>query len=159
MTRQLITTLVGIALLAGCSENQFLPTPPVTPKSVASPVRSPVLQTAPEGFVVRSQQEPSSIENTESEPNSDTHVWLKPYSKLDGTFVEGHWRKKTDGELRGKKPKKEKLAPVVTTHYEEPSYSYSGGNEGGGGSVHVKGYTRKDGTYVAPHTRSAARRK
>lgn len=24
-----------------------------------------------------------------------------------------------------------------------------------GGAVHVKGYTRKDGTYVAPHTRSA----
>lgn len=26
---------------------------------------------------------------------------------------------------------------------------------GKGGSVSVKGYTRKDGTYVAPHTRSA----
>ena len=25
----------------------------------------------------------------------------------------------------------------------------------GGGSVHVRGYTRKDGTYVAPYTRSA----
>lgn len=28
-----------------------------------------------------------------------------------------------------------------------------------GGSVHVKGYTRKDGTYVKPHTRSAPRRR
>ncbi|MBD8084496.1 hypothetical protein [Chryseobacterium caseinilyticum] len=28
-----------------------------------------------------------------------------------------------------------------------------------GGSVHVKGYTRKDGTYVRPHTRSAPRRR
>ncbi len=27
--------------------------------------------------------------------------------------------------------------------------------KGSGGSVHVKGYTRKDGTYVAPHYRSA----
>lgn len=27
-----------------------------------------------------------------------------------------------------------------------------------GGTVHVKGYTRKDGTYVQPHTRSAPRR-
>ena len=27
-----------------------------------------------------------------------------------------------------------------------------------GGTVHVKGYTRKDGTYVKPHTRSAPRR-
>jgi hypothetical protein len=29
------------------------------------------------------------------------------------------------------------------------------GNKGGGGSVHVRGYYRKNGTYVAPHTRSA----
>ena len=29
----------------------------------------------------------------------------------------------------------------------------------GGKSVHVKGYTRKDGTYVKSHTRSSARRK
>ncbi len=28
-----------------------------------------------------------------------------------------------------------------------------------GGSVNVKGYTRKDGTYVSPHTRSAPRRR
>lgn len=27
-----------------------------------------------------------------------------------------------------------------------------------GGTVHVKGYTRKNGTYVSPHTRSAPRR-
>jgi len=35
---------------------------------------------------------------------------------------------------------------------------YSGGSTGkshGGGSVYVSGYTRKDGTYVRPHTRSA----
>src|SRR5581483_3270368 len=29
----------------------------------------------------------------------------------------------------------------------------------GGGSVHVRGYVRKDGTYVAPYTRSAPRSK
>jgi len=28
-----------------------------------------------------------------------------------------------------------------------------------GGTVHVKGYTRKDGTYVRPHTRSAPKRR
>ena len=31
--------------------------------------------------------------------------------------------------------------------------AFAGGK--GGGDVGVKGYTRKDGTYVAPHTRSA----
>jgi hypothetical protein len=36
--------------------------------------------------------------------------------------------------------------------YTPPSYS-------GGGTVHVRGYYRKDGTYVRPHTRSAPRRR
>jgi hypothetical protein len=31
----------------------------------------------------------------------------------------------------------------------------SGQNRGSGGSVHVSGYYRKDGTYVHPHTRAA----
>lgn len=34
--------------------------------------------------------------------------------------------------------------------------AFAGGRGGGkGGSVDVRGYTRKDGTYVAPHQRSA----
>lgn len=39
-----------------------------------------------------------------------------------------------------------------------PSYNYTPGTSSGG-TVHVKGYTRKDGTYVRPHTRSASRRR
>ena len=35
---------------------------------------------------------------------------------------------------------------------------YSNRNYSGGGTVHVRGYTRKDGTYVRSHTRSAPRR-
>jgi hypothetical protein len=35
----------------------------------------------------------------------------------------------------------------------ETTSSYSGG-----GTVHVRGYYRKNGTYVAPYTRRAARR-
>lgn len=40
------------------------------------------------------------------------------------------------------------------TNYES---SYSGNSSGG--TVNVRGYTRKDGTYVRPHTRSAPRRR
>jgi hypothetical protein len=44
-----------------------------------------------------------------------------------------------------------------------PSYSYGGGgssrSRSTGGSVSVRGYYRKNGTYVAPHTRSAPRRR
>jgi hypothetical protein len=36
--------------------------------------------------------------------------------------------------------------------------SSSGGRSSGGGSVYVRGYTRKNGTYVSPHTRSRPRR-
>lgn len=32
--------------------------------------------------------------------------------------------------------------------------AFAGGKRGGGGDVSVKGYYRKDGTYVQPHTRS-----
>ncbi|MBB6369084.1 hypothetical protein [Chryseobacterium shigense] len=41
------------------------------------------------------------------------------------------------------------------------SYSTSNYNSSyrSGGSVHVKGYTRKDGTYVKPHTRSSPSRR
>jgi len=42
---------------------------------------------------------------------------------------------------------------LTKTTYQNTSSSSSGG------SVYVKGYTRKDGTYVRPHTRSTARRR
>ena len=37
-------------------------------------------------------------------------------------------------------------------------YGSGGSGSSGGGRVHVRGYTRKDGTYVRPHTRSRPRR-
>jgi endonuclease YncB( thermonuclease family) len=44
--------------------------------------------------------------------------------------------------------------------YSSPAYSPSPSSSvsSGGGTVHVKGYYRKDGTYVRPHTRSRPRR-
>lgn len=39
------------------------------------------------------------------------------------------------------------------------NYTKSSSTTSAGGSVQVKGYTRKNGTYVAPHTRSAPRRR
>jgi len=43
---------------------------------------------------------------------------------------------------------------VVFTVIGDVNVSYARGGRGGG-SVTVKGYTRKDGTYVQPHNRSA----
>lgn len=50
-----------------------------------------------------------------------------------------------DGQLYG-----------YTTKKKKKTSSYSTSN---GGTVNVKGYYRKDGTYVRPHTRSAPKRK
>ncbi|WP_426278598.1 hypothetical protein ACN9MN_04640 [Chryseobacterium sp. S-02] len=49
-----------------------------------------------------------------------------------------------------------------TSSYTSPTVSSGSSYHSGsssGGSVSVKGYTRKDGTYVRPHTRSAPRRR
>lgn len=48
--------------------------------------------------------------------------------------------------------------PAKSSNTSTPSYSYTP-NKSHGGTVHVKGYTRKNGTYVSPHTRSAPRRR
>jgi hypothetical protein len=39
-----------------------------------------------------------------------------------------------------------------------PEYSTGSGGYSGSGSVNVKGYYRKDGTYVRPHSRSSRKR-
>ncbi|MDN4011278.1 hypothetical protein QX233_02275 [Chryseobacterium gambrini] len=57
--------------------------------------------------------------------------------------------------------------PIYTTYsnYTTSSNSYnsssyrSSSTSFSGGTVHVKGYTRKDGTYVRPHTRSSPSRR
>lgn len=43
-------------------------------------------------------------------------------------------------------------APPAQVYGGQPSY-------GGGGRVHVRGYHRRDGTYVRPHSRSRPRRR
>ncbi|QOG02205.1 hypothetical protein [Flavobacterium sp. MDT1-60] len=49
----------------------------------------------------------------------------------------------------------------VNTNYNlSPSKSHSSSTKSyNGGPVYVKGYTRKNGTYVQPHTRSAPKRR
>ena len=49
-----------------------------------------------------------------------------------------------------------KTYPSYTPSASPRSTTKSTGSSGG--TVHVKGYTRKDGTYVKPHTRTAPRR-
>lgn len=46
-----------------------------------------------------------------------------------------------------------------STNYNNTNYTNTSTTTSSGGTVHVKGYTRKNGTYVKPHTRSAPRRR
>jgi endonuclease YncB( thermonuclease family) len=55
--------------------------------------------------------------------------------------------------------KREVEAAETTSTSSPSSGSTSSGSSSAGKEVHVKGYYRKDGTYVRPHTRSAPKRK
>jgi len=46
-----------------------------------------------------------------------------------------------------------------SSYTSKTSSSKSSSSSSSGGTVYVKGYNRKDGTYVSPHTRSAPKRK
>ncbi|MDO5104474.1 MAG: hypothetical protein Q4D72_01130 [Capnocytophaga sp.] len=46
---------------------------------------------------------------------------------------------------------------VPSSEYQSPSYSNKS-KKSSGGSVNVRGYYRKNGTYVRPHTRSSRKR-
>ncbi|MFP3598797.1 hypothetical protein [Chryseobacterium sp. SIMBA_029] len=48
---------------------------------------------------------------------------------------------------------------VPSTKSSSSSYRYNSSSSSSGGSVSVKGYTRKDGTRVSAHTRSAPSRR
>lgn len=49
--------------------------------------------------------------------------------------------------------------PLKTSNSSTGYYNSSSSSKGSGGTVNVKGYYRKNGTYVSPHTRSAPRRR
>lgn len=57
-------------------------------------------------------------------------------------------------------PTKSNYSGTSNSTYKTPSnYTTRNSSTNSSGTVHVKGYTRKDGTYVRPHTRSAPKRK
>ena len=51
-----------------------------------------------------------------------------------------------------------RLTKSKSSYLPSSSSTSTKSNGSSGGTVHVKGYTRKDGTYVRPHTRSAPKR-
>ena len=88
--------------------------------------------------------------------------------KGDGAYINSG--KKRYRKIKWKNYKGWAINPVYSNPKSSNSYSnktsssttnyyHSATKTSTGGTVQVKGYTRKDGTYVRPHTRSAPRRK
>lgn len=74
--------------------------------------------------------------------------------------VIGEWTKEEAAKARPYYPPAQGVSSSSDTSYSAPSYvhGYSSSHSGaGGGSVYVHAYTKKDGTYVQAHTRSAPR--
>jgi hypothetical protein len=83
-------------------------------------------------------------------------VYVHGYTRRDGTYVSPHYRA-APGTARSYAPppsgRSSYVAPLPSpSHHVVPS---SPPPSVGRGKVYVPGYTRKDGTYVAPHYRSA----
>lgn len=113
-------------------------------------------------YTVRLQEDTPLYSSSKGETSvtiipKDTEVFLsskahkKNYSKLKWGNYYG-WVNKPNYTTYGSYSKTSSYSP-------RPSSSSYGSRSSSGGSVQVKGYTRKDGTYVKPHTRSAPRRR
>ncbi len=116
-----------------------------------------------------------------SQPNENNSTAIIPANRPFIYWGKGKRAKTKYGQINGysayltswrKLAKLTKKQLTALTFENDAGYSYnrvsnstySGGTSSkksstsSGGTVHVKGYTRKDGTYVRPHTRSAPRR-
>ena len=79
-----------------------------------------------------------------------SQVRVRGYTRKDGTYVAPHYRSAPDGNFRNNWSTSGNVNPytgrVGTRTSPPPNY---------GSDVRVRGYTRSNGTYVAPHYRSA----
>ena len=83
-------------------------------------------------------------------------VWVEGYLRKDGTYVQGHWRKqsivrRTESNQTNSKQIR---AELLIKSYNARQVLSTAPSTSIGGKVSVRGYYRKDGTYVRPYTRS-----
>ena len=86
-------------------------------------------------------------------------VWVNPYYRKDGTYVQGHWRSSPDGNPYNNWSFPGNINPytgkVATGNPETYLKNYYDSNDFDiSADVWVNGYFRKDGTYVQGHWRS-----
>lgn len=150
MSRFTFIILICTAILSSCTTNYYL---------VSSGEETPVY----------------------SQPDVNNSSAIIPANRTFIYWGKGKRAKTKYGQINGysayltswrKLAKLNKTQLTALTFNDDAGYSYnqvSNSTYGGGisskksstssgGTVHVKGYTRKDGTYVRPHTRSAPRK-
>lgn len=121
------------------------PLPKRPPESNEGNPKSVAVKTPP----VAKQQVQSTPESADPlrSPGPD-YIWVKPYTRSDGTHVDGYWRKaspKAAPNIVTKPAPRPVTASPPTTRVETSSNA---------GKVWVDGYTRKDRTKVKGHWRS-----
>lgn len=137
----LLVTLSFIFILTGCTTNYFLCETSEPVKLYSSPYTNSTYIEVPVGGNVIATGK------------------YKKYRKVKYGDVSGYvyktrflWEKKIRSLSNLKFDHK-------TNTYQYSSSNYTNRPTSTGGTVHVKGYYRKDGTYVKPHTRRAPSRR
>jgi len=158
--KRILFLLFSVVALSGCTKNYYLVTAPMPTDIYSGSDLQQSIATVPE---------------------NNSYIILgnsaKPYTYFGAVY--GYARKPSKAARKTKLSKSAYLNLVFLAGHGYVSREYaaelgassnSRGNATGsssgsaaratssGGTVHVKGYTRKDGTYVRPHTRSAPRR-
>jgi hypothetical protein len=88
-------------------------------------------------------------------------VWVDGYVRENGTFVQGHWKRQSSvrkNELNQTHSHRT-LSNTFVKSYNVRTPSLLTPSSSSGGTVNVKGYYRKDSTYVKPYIRSYPKKK
>ncbi len=98
-------------------------------------------------------QDGSYFGELSAETNRPKNVFVNGYLRKDGTYVASHYRSLPVGGVSSRGP------PLRISNGPEPKTSYYGelNKYGVPKTVPVRGYFRKNGTYVQPHFRGAPR--
>lgn len=142
----LFSVIFGLTILSqGCSTVYYVgETTEATPIYVSEDITAPILHTAPAGSKILIKKK----------KKKQYHIVYNNYQGYlySPVFINYHrFNSAKDGNLYGYSTVKTKRASS-SSHYSSPSSKSSSG-----GTVNVKGYYRKNGTYVRSHTRSSPR--
>ena len=163
MKRYIFSLLAAILILSSCTTNYYL---------TVSDTETPIYSTedgyervatieAGKGFISKSRSSRTATRYGLSNGYSPYIVTWKPLKKLTKKQLAQLAFTNDFGYTYSGVPISDyrygRLLKTYPIYTPSPPRSTTKSTGSAGGTVHVKGFTRKDGTYVKPHTRSAPR--